>query len=256
MGYLMTRRSSCPPFAAIVLLFVISFPATLMMRAQTNNPMQTKTERKAEDSGSKLPGQEQPGSTDTSNQEVNTQSETPPPGVDVTLRVKEKDKYSISLSGGISAASGSFLEFRFATHNLMGYGEALDFALQVGTRQSSFDFTFTEPYFRNRPLTTGINVFHRRISFRESDTVLGLSGGVSLGSKLFDQKTSGFSVFASYPVKRLTRLGITYRLDQSSTEFFSEELKSFYIAFQFSDRLRGIDSYRNVTRSSLTPALT
>jgi outer membrane protein insertion porin family len=176
--------------------------------------------------------------------------------VDVTLKVKEKGKNSIGFTGGVSGYGGSFLGVNYSTNNFLGYGETLDFVVQGGTRQSAYVFSFTEPYFRDRPLTTGFSIFHRRFSYREGDTFLGFYGAVPLGNELFGQGSTGFSVFASYPIRPFTRFGLTYTLDNSSTEFASEQNKTFFEAFQFTDRFTGFGSYTGLLRSKIIPTIT
>ncbi len=176
--------------------------------------------------------------------------------IDVTLKVKEKGKNSIGFTGGVSGYGGSFLGLSYSTNNFMGYGETLDFVVQGGTRQSAYVFSFTEPYFRDRPLTTGFSVFHRRFSYREGDTFYGFAGAVPLGNELFGQGSTGFTLFSSYPIRPFTRFGLSYSLDRSSTEFSSAQNQAFFTAFQFTDRFTGFGSYTGLLRSTVTPSLT
>jgi outer membrane protein insertion porin family len=178
------------------------------------------------------------------------------PFVDVTLKVKEKGKNSIGFSGGVSGYSGSFLGLNYSTNNLMGYGETLDVTIQGGSRQSAYVFNFTEPHFRDTPLTTGFSVFHRRFSYREGDIVGGLSGNVPLGNELFGQNSTGFTLFASRPIRPFTRLGLSYAFDKSSTDFASQQSEDFFRAFQFTDTFTGTNSYSGLVRSRIIPSLT
>ena len=52
----------------------------------------------------------------------NTQDAT----VDILLKVKEKGKNSIGLTGGVSGLSGGFIGVNYTTNNLFGKGESLD----------------------------------------------------------------------------------------------------------------------------------
>jgi outer membrane protein insertion porin family len=176
--------------------------------------------------------------------------------VDVNLKVKEKGKNSIGFTGGVSGYGGTFLGVNYSTNNFMGYGETLDFTLQGGTRQSAYVFSFTEPYFRDRPLTTGFSVFYRRFSYREGDQYGGFFGAVPLGGELFAQGSRGFTTFASYPLRAFTRLGLSYTFSNSSTEFSSAQNQLFYTSFQFTDTFTGLGSYSSVLSSTITPTLT
>ncbi len=148
------------------------------------------------------------------------------------------------------------LGLNYSTNNFMGYGETLDFTLQGGTRQSAYVFSFTEPYFRDRPLTTGFSVFHRRFSYREGDQFGGFYGAVPLGGELFAQGSTGFTLFSSYPIRPFTRFGLSYSLSNSSTEFSSVQNQLFYSSFQFTDTFTGLGSYSSVLSSTITPTLT
>ena len=45
--------------------------------------------------------------------------------VDITLKVKERGKNSISLNGGVSGISGTFVGLNYSTNNFLGLGETL-----------------------------------------------------------------------------------------------------------------------------------
>src|SRR5204863_3611225 len=79
--------------------------------------------------------------------------------VDVTVKVNERGRQQISFNGGISGIGGSFFGLEYSTNNLFGRGESLALNLAAGNRQRSFVFSFTEPYFKNRPITGGFTVF-------------------------------------------------------------------------------------------------
>jgi len=63
--------------------------------------------------------------------------------VDITLKVKEKGKNSIGLSGGVSGLAGSFIGLTYETNNFLGLGETLTLQASVGSRQRNLSFGFT-----------------------------------------------------------------------------------------------------------------
>ena len=79
--------------------------------------------------------------------------------VDINLKVTERGRQQISFNGGISGIGGSFFGLEYSTNNLLGRGEILSVNLAAGNRQRSFQFSFTEPYIKNRPITAGFSVF-------------------------------------------------------------------------------------------------
>lgn len=180
------------------------------------------------------------------------------PEVDVTIKVKEKGKNSIGFTGGVSGYTGSFLGLNYSTNNFLGYGETLAISLTGGTRQSAYVFSFTEPYFRDKPITTGFSIFHSRYSYREGDylnpygTALGYA---PIGNELFGQASTGFTVYGSKPIRPFTRFGMTYSLARSSTDFASSQNQAFFGAFQFTDTFTGFGSYTGLLTSKIIPSL-
>src|SRR5205823_10883563 len=102
----------------------------------------------------------------------NTQNNT----VDITLKVKERGKNSIGLTGGVSGIAGSFVGFNYSTNNFLGLGETLSIESQLGSRMRDVSFGFTEPYFLDRPLQLGFVVYLRRFNFDQGREVSILSG--------------------------------------------------------------------------------
>src|SRR5205807_3480020 len=88
------------------------------------------------------------------------------------LKVTEKGRQQISFNGGISGIGGSFFGLDYSTNNLFGRGEVLALNLAAGNRQKTFQFSFTEPYIRNRPITAGISIFGFKQQFFGEGTAL------------------------------------------------------------------------------------
>src|SRR3954464_5801847 len=65
--------------------------------------------------------------------------------VDINLKVKEKGKNSIGLTGGVSGLAGSFVGINYETNNFLGAGETLRVEANVGSLQRTVLFSFTEP---------------------------------------------------------------------------------------------------------------
>ena len=62
--------------------------------------------------------------------------------VDITLKVKERGKNTISLNGGVSGIAGTFIGANYSTNNFLGLGETLTVQSQVGTLMDSDDAGF------------------------------------------------------------------------------------------------------------------
>ena len=88
--------------------------------------------------------------------------------VDITLKVKEKGKNSIGLTGGVSGLAGAFIGINYTTNNLFGKGESLTLEFQIGQYQRNETSAFTEPYLFDRPLQFGWTVYHRSYNYNQA----------------------------------------------------------------------------------------
>jgi outer membrane protein insertion porin family len=165
--------------------------------------------------------------------------------VDVTVKVSEKGRQQISFNGGVSGIGGSFFGLEYSTNNLFGRGEVLSINLAAGNRQRSFQFSFTEPYIRNRPITAGFTLFAYSQKFFGEGTFLSQNTAAqsaalaSLGvgnitdffttsdENLFTRTSYGASIFASAPLSefyrkrpftQFSRIGLSYQISQSSVK--------------------------------------
>ena len=161
------------------------------------------------------------------------------PKVDINLKVKEKGRNSIGFNGGVSGIGGSFLGLSYETNNFLGFGETLSVNVQGGTRQSDFVFSFTEPYFLDRPLSTGFSLYSRNFRYDQAREFFGLDpkdlpSGLGFENRLnFEQKRQGFSVYSSYPLalfQRFTRLGMTYQFENSETNAVNPATQEYFLA--------------------------
>jgi len=159
--------------------------------------------------------------------------------VDLTLKVSERGRQQISFNGGISGIGGSFFGLEYSTNNLLGRGEVLSFNLAAGNRQRSFQFSFTEPYIKDRPISAGFSVFAFSQKFFGEGTFLSqnitaqqdlLSGGIFNNineENLFTRDSYGGSIFVSAPLSefyrkrrftQFSRIGASYQISISSVK--------------------------------------
>ncbi len=159
--------------------------------------------------------------------------------VDINVRVTERGRQQISFNGGISGVGGSFFGLEYSTNNLLGRGETMSFNLAYGDRQRSFQFSYTKPYFRDRPVTVGFSIFTYSQKFfgegtqfsQNSDIQLAAFSPLGLESvsneNLFTRKSAGASIFASAPLSefyrkrpftQFSRAGVSYSFSVTSVE--------------------------------------
>lgn len=181
--------------------------------------------------------------------------------VDILLKLKEKGKQSISLTGGVSGFAGTYIGLTYQTNNFLGLGETLSLGANVGTLQRSATFGFTEPYLFDRPISTGFTVFASRYNFDQARQYsLALGYQVQLNPNTvqnYIQNSDGFTVFASYPVRKLgfTRIGLTYGYTVTSITGLSPAATALFDVLQF-QQLEGPSSLSGIHESRVTPSLT
>ena len=183
--------------------------------------------------------------------------------VDVLVKVKEKGKNSIGLSGGVSGLAGTFIGLNYATNNFLGLGATLSLAFQTGTFQKLYSFGFTEPYLFDRPITAGFTVFKSDYNYNQIRQLAIYSGinpsllaqsqyGQYYGQN-FTQNSDGFTMFASYPLRRsFARVGLTYSFSRSSLQAFSTASEAYFEAINFSG-LTGPNSLTGIISSQIMP---
>ena len=160
--------------------------------------------------------------------------------VDIGLKVSERGRQQISFNGGISGIGGSFFGLDYSTNNLLGRGEVLSFNLAGGNRQRAFQFSFTEPYINDRPVSAGFSLFAFTQKFFGEGTFLSqnlsaqqdlINSQANLNNvneeNLFTRTSYGSSLFASAPLSefyrkrrftQFSRVGASYQISISSVK--------------------------------------
>ena len=183
--------------------------------------------------------------------------------VDITLKVKEKGKNSIGFSGGVSGLAGNFVGINYATNNFLGLGETLSVQTEWGTYQKMYSFGFTEPYVFDRAMTVGFTVYHSNYRYDQlrqlayaygvNPSQLQSSAYGQYYAQNFQQNSSGFTAFSSYPLRRtFARLGFTYSYSYSSMQAFNAASESYFEAINFRG-LAGPSALSGIVSSSIMP---
>jgi outer membrane protein insertion porin family len=158
--------------------------------------------------------------------------------VDINLKVTERGRQQISFNGGLSGIGGSFFGLEYSTNNLLGRGEILSLNLSAGNRQKYLQFSFTEPYIKNRPITAGFSLFGTTQKFFGEGTFLSQNLNAQQGASgstfdffnvseenLFTRTSYGGSLFVSAPLSefyrkrrftQFSRVGASYQFSTSS----------------------------------------
>ena len=180
--------------------------------------------------------------------------------VDLHLKVHEKGKQSIGLQGGVSGLAGGFLGLTYQTNNFLGLGETLTFSAQTGSRQTNFVFGFSEPYLRDRPISTGFTVFNSRFRYDQQQELSILNNQqVSINpatAQNYSQSSLGLTVFASFLPRRFsfTRVGLTYGYSVSDIRASSNAALILFETLQYRS-IAGPSALKGIRSSKITPTV-
>jgi outer membrane protein insertion porin family len=118
-------------------------------------------------------------------QDVNVDYEPTGDSADIrlTLKVQEKQTGTASAGAGYSSQSGVTGFVELGHNNLFGNGQSIAIRLERGGKRSNVELSFTEPWFRDTPMTLGADIFNtqRDLDFYDRRDV---GGGVRLGRPL------------------------------------------------------------------------
>jgi outer membrane protein insertion porin family len=113
----------------------------------------------------------------------------------------------------------------------------------------------------DRPISTGFTVFSSRYSFDQAKQAALLTGrSVSVNPAFvenYNTNSTGFTIFASYPIKRLsfTRIGLNYGFTKTNITTFNDASKLLFTATQFRS-IAGPSALNGIVSSTITPTIT
>jgi outer membrane protein insertion porin family len=176
--------------------------------------------------------------------------------VSLLLRVHEKGKNQIGLNGGVSGLSGSFLGLNYQTNNFLGLGETLSVQANLGNLQRNLSFGFTEPYFRNKPISLGFQVFSSKYDYNAAKNYQISTGGGNLTAaqqslvQNYNQSSTGFTVSSNYLFRHsFHRVGLTYSFQKSSITAFSPASTSLFNTLAFRSGIQSNNALEGIYSS-------
>jgi outer membrane protein insertion porin family len=132
--------------------------------------------------------------------EMQTLQGSAPDRTIVNVEVEEQSTGELSFGAGFSTGEGPLGDISIRERNLLGRGQDLRLAFTISGRRQQLDFSFTEPYFLDKNLAAGIDLFNLRIDRSEESS--------------FDQKTLGGSLRFGWEWSEFLRQNVKYTLSQ------------------------------------------
>lgn len=116
----------------------------------------------------------------------------------IDVEVEEKPTGELSFGLGFSTLDGPIGDISIRERNFLGRGQDLRLRFQGSGRSQTIDLGFTEPYFLDRPLSAGFDVF--RINQDQQD------------ESSFDQDELGFRLRSGFNITERLAQSISYSL--------------------------------------------
>lgn len=140
----------------------------------------------------------------------------------VVIDVQEQSTGELSIGAGFSSNDGPLANLIIREHNLLGRGQDVQLGLTTSGRTNNYNLRFTEPYFLDRNLTAGFDLFHTTTDYQDISS--------------YDFSRTGASFRFGYPLSEKWRQDLHYSIDQSEITDI-DPFASVYIKEQAGDRL-------------------
>lgn len=149
--------------------------------------------------------------------EVNAGPGSAPDKTVIDVDVAEKSTGELSVGAGFSTADGPLADLRIRERNLLGKGQDLLLATTIAGERTEVNLSFTEPYFLNRDVSAGFDLFHVTRDLQDESS--------------FDQRRTGGAVRVGYPWSERWRQTVSFRgerneitdVDSTASRFIQDQ---------------------------------
>ncbi len=132
--------------------------------------------------------------------EVEAETGSSPDRVVLMVKVVEQPSGELSFGAGYSTSEGVIGDVAITERNLMGKGQYVRLGFSGSLDRAQVDFSFTEPYFLDRNLAAGFDLFHKEVNLTEESS--------------FSQRDTGGNLRLGFPIADNTQMGLRYRIAQ------------------------------------------
>ena len=115
----------------------------------------------------------------------------------LNVAVTEQSTGSLSLGAGYSSTSSFVGQFSYTERNLFGKGQSLQATIQMSSIAKEFQLSFTEPYFLDRPLAAGVDLYKYLTDFQQAQ---------------YESDTTAMGLRFGFPTSEYGSVGLRYTL--------------------------------------------
>ncbi|MBI1239577.1 MAG: outer membrane protein assembly factor BamA [Alphaproteobacteria bacterium] len=135
--------------------------------------------------------------------EVTEEPGSAPDRTVLNVEVEEQSTGELSLGFGVSSADAFILDVSVTERNLLGRGQFLRLRLSASGERQQIDLRFTEPYFLDRNLAVGFDLYKILSQYDASS---------------YEADATGFGLRAGFPLSEFARFNTRYTIRQDDID--------------------------------------
>jgi len=136
--------------------------------------------------------------------EINEEPGTAPDRTVLNVEVEEQSTGEFSVSAGFSSADNIVGAVSLTEKNLLGRGQFLRLQVSVSSIRQQVDLRFTEPYFLDRNMSAGFDIYNTHAVYDEQN---------------YEADIRGIGLRLGFPVSEFGRMGLRYTLRQDDVTY-------------------------------------
>jgi outer membrane protein insertion porin family len=143
---------------------------------------------------------------------TNQPGSTPDKAV-IKVEVQEKSTGELSFGAGFSSTDKLLGNVQVRERNLLGQGQDLRIATTISFTRKQADISFTEPYFLNRDVSSGFDIFYVKHNLQDLAQ--------------YDDRIQGFALRAGFQLSENLRENVRYSYNQTDINNIAETASQF-----------------------------
>ncbi|HEY5337829.1 MAG TPA: outer membrane protein assembly factor BamA, partial [Rhizomicrobium sp.] len=113
----------------------------------------------------------------------------------LNVNLTEQSTGSLQLGAGYSSTSSFVGQFSYTERNLFGRGQSLQASIQLSSISKEFQLSFTEPYFLDRALSAGVDLYKILSTLQQAD---------------YESNSTGIGLRLGFPTSEFGNVGLNY----------------------------------------------
>ncbi len=155
--------------------------------------------------------------------EINEEPGSRPDRSVLNVDVEEQSTGELSIGAGFSSTDNFIADFSISERNLLGRGQFLRLRATLSGRRQQIDIRFTEPYFLNRRLAAGFDIFKLTTDYEDE------SG--------FETESQGIGLRMGFPLTEYASMSLRYTFRQDDIKVSEVLCTSGIISIRVCDQV-------------------